>query len=470
MKSIKNKLTKIIALGMAATLSVSVLAGCGAEKGFRDEEGRLIVSVGGYPNKEGSHKENFDKKIVNFEAENPDIKIEPDTWIFDLQSFYAKAAGNQLPTTYTTNFTEIEQCIRAGYSADLSEAIKRTGYEGMLNKDILEIMSDGDKIYGIPTDAYLLGIAYNVNMFEKAGLLEADGTPKQPKDWYEMAEFAVKIKEATGEAGMVVCSMNNVGGWLATPIMWSFGVDFMEQQEDGSWKATFNTPEAVEALQFIKDLKWKYDVLPANTLIDDPEQTKLYAADKAGMILSLAGNIGNFVQYDMDPDNIGFMAFPAGPKRHVTLLGGHAAQVGEGTPEENKDAVLRWLRFGNNYELTESYKTGVENDIKSKLENGWLVGVNDFSIWSDKAEARTYKEEQIAKNVNCNVNHVRLYNEFVADCPAEIQAEEPVCAQELYSIIDTCIQQVLTSKDADCKAIIEKACDEFQKNYLDNVK
>ena len=38
-------------------------------------------------------------------------------------------------------------------------------------------------------------------MFEKAGLMNADGTPMQPKDWDEVVKFATKIKEATGKTG-----------------------------------------------------------------------------------------------------------------------------------------------------------------------------------------------------------------------------------------------------------------------------
>ena len=75
----------------------------------------------------------------------------------------------------------------------------------------------------------------------------------------------------------------------------------------------------------------------------------------------------------------------------------------------------------------------------------------------------------IDKYANSNINHVKLYNDFVADCPAKIQPEEPVCAQELYGILDNCIQEVLTNKDADCATVLEKANSDFQANYLDNV-
>ena len=94
--------------------------------------------------------------------------------------------------------------------------------------------------------------------------MEADGTSKQPKDWMELVEFAKIIKHKTGKAGFIIPTTNNCGGWFFTNIAWSFGTDFMEQREDDTWEATFNTPETIEALQFIKDLKWKYDVFSNN--------------------------------------------------------------------------------------------------------------------------------------------------------------------------------------------------------------
>ena len=87
----------------------------------------------------------------------------------------------------------------------------------MFNEKVLDVISRNGKIYSFPTSTYVLGLAYNTEMFQAAGLMEADGTPKQPKDWYEVAEFAQKIKAATGKAGIVFPTSNNNGGWIFTP-------------------------------------------------------------------------------------------------------------------------------------------------------------------------------------------------------------------------------------------------------------
>ena len=92
-----------------------------------------------------------------------------------------------------------------------------------------------------------------------------------------------------------------------------------------------------------------------------------------------------------------------------------------------------------------------------------------MSPWNNETEIVSYRNSIIDKYANSNPNHVRLYNEFVTDSSVEIQPEEPVCTQDLYGVLDNCIQEVLTDENADCAAILEKANSDFQRNYLDNL-
>lgn len=468
MKKFNRKFfVKAVSLVMATTMIVAVFAGCGNKVSDKDEQGRTIVTIGGWPDKEGTALDNYNARKSEFEKNNPDVVIKPDYWKFDLKSFYAKAAGGQLPITYDIPYTEIPQIIDSGYAADLSQVYKKRGYDGMFNERVLEIISDDKGVYAFPFGAYILGLAYNTDLFEKAGLMEPDGTPMQPKNWDEVAEFAVKIKEATGVPGLVINTANNAGGWIFTNIAWSFGTDFMEQTEDGKWKATFNTPECAAALQWVKDLKWKYDVLPANTLIDNGEAQKIMGTEKAAMYVTAGDIPARLAKYGIKPDHIGMMALPAGPARHVALLGGSIFAVSSVATDDQKDAAVRWFESAYSHKASDEFKANKEREIQAKLEAGQLIGVKGMSVWSSKSEGFRYESELIDKYANSNPNHVRLYNEFVANCPAEIQPEEPVCAQELYQTLDGCIQEVLVNKDADPASLLEKANADFQTNYLD---
>ena len=465
-----KKVVRIVCLVTIMSLLVGMFAGCGKKETDKDEQGRTVITVGNWPAKEGPDLTATLARKERFEKANPDVVVEGDAWTFDIKTFYAKAAGGQLPTVYMTAFTETPEIIESEYSADITEVLKKRGYEGMFNEKILEAVSDKDgNIVGFPYAAYVLGLIYNVDLLEQAGLMEEDGTPMQPKDWDEVVEFAVKIKEKTGKPGFIFPTANHVGGWIFTNLAWSFGTDFMEKDSEGNWKATFNTPEAAAALQWIKDLKWKYDVLPENVIVDMTELYKVYATGGAAMTIGASDGHKSVVQYGMDPQHYGMMAMPAGPKRHVALLGGNAWYLKAEATEDQIDAGIRWLETLYSFKLTEEFKTNVIAKYDKWLGENQAVGVKGMSVWSQNSEARAWENKYVDEHTNINMNHVRLYNEFCADCPAEIQAEEPVCCQELYGILDNCIQEVLTDKNADCATILEKANKDFQVNYLDNL-
>ena len=469
MKKTRSKWLKAVSLITAGVLMAGVCTSCGKGKD-KDAGGKTVITVGGWPSKEGQEKDDIEARKARFEEANPDISIKPDPWSFDFKTFYSKAAGGQLPILYNANYTEVAQIIESGYSSDLTEVLKKYNLYDKMNKDVLDVVSKDGKVYALPYEAYALGIAYNVDLFEKAGLMNADGTPKQPKNWDEVVEFAQKIKKATGKAGFVFPTSGNNGGWLFTSLAWSFGADFMKKGDDGKWKACFDSAETAQALQWVKDLKWKYDVLPANTLIDHAELFKLFGTGEAAMVISAGDVPWKVSQYGMNPETLGIMAMPAGPKKHVTLMGGKIYAVSDKATKDQIDGAVRWIQTANSPDATDEYKTNTEKSINLALEKNQLMTIKSMSVWSSDSEAVKYVNEIKDKKANANPNHVKLYNDFMADMgDCELRPEEPVCAQELYGVLDGCIQEVLTNKDADPAELLKKANSDFQSNYLDNL-
>lgn len=465
----KTNTKRVFAVILCFVMMAALFVGCGKKVNDKDEQGRTIVSVGNYPAEGTPSRETFDERLAKYESTNPDVAIRPLEWNFDLKSFYAQAAGGQLPTIFEANYTEVIPGASAGYLADLTDVLKKHGVYDNMNTKIRETLSPDGKVYALPQSAYALGIWVNIPMFEKAGLMEADGTPKQPKTWDEFAEFCVKIKEATGEAGFALTTTSNTGGWLFTPIAWSFGAEFVKENEDGTYTAVFNSPECVAALQFIKDLRWKYDVINHDSLVDNAKKQELFGTGRAAMFIDASTACDRLLKYDMDINDMGMIPLPAGPKKHVTLLGGWTSMMAASATEDQMDAALRWAMMNTNYKVDDTIKETLDKSYETMIEEGKLVGVKALSIWNDNSEYERYKNSLIDKYANINLNHVKPYNEFIANPPEdfEIRPEERVCAQELYGILDRCIQEVINNKDADVAAILEKANSDFQNDYLD---
>ena len=466
------KMKKVLAIFMSVSLLATVFSGCtpANQVNDKDEQGRTVISVGSWPAKEGKGLETITKQKEEFEKENPTMAIIPDTWGFTVESFYSKAASGQLPTVYYSNFTEIEKIISGEYGADITEGLKRNGYEGKIRDSVMDIISKNGKIYTFPTDVYTLGIACNMDLFKKAGLVEADGTPMQPKTWDEVVEFGKKINEATGKAGFIIPTTGNCGGWLFTPIAWSYGVKFMKATGENEYKATFDSQEMIDALTYISDLKWKHNIFLDNSLISMDEQFKQLAIGNVGMIIAAADYPNYVSKYEMPLENIGMLAIPAGPARRVTLSGGYTATIANGATEDQIDVAIKWLeKTGDTYKLDESIKASMEEKYKLDSENGKAIGIMGLSVYTDDAENRAYELELIEKYRNIDENAVRRYNESHNDTSIEISPEEPACAQELYAILDSVIQEILTNKDANIPELVKKAQADFQSNNLDNM-
>ncbi len=463
-----TNLKRVLAVVLCLAMSVALFVGCGKDTSDKDEQGRTMITIGNYPAEGTKQRETMDERIALYHEQNSDVVVTPLEWQFDLKAFYSQAAGGQLPTLFNANYTEVNPAIAAGYAADITKVLNKRGYEGKFNQQILDALSPDGKIYSFPTSAYILGVWVHLDLFEKAGLLEADGTPKQAKTWEELAQFAVQIKEKTGKAGLTIATTNNVGGWLFTPIAWSYGAEFIKENEDGSYTAVFNSPEAAAALQYIKDLKWKYDVLPTDTLVDYGKRHQFFATGQAAMYIDAGDSGASLRKYDMALEDMGMMALPAGPAKSVNLLGGGTYMMPSNATEDQIDASIRYLEMQYKPTVDDTIKNTLTKTYQTRLDNGEPVGVKAMSVWANDTEYVKYNNDLIDSMSNVKPTQFKLYNDSVANFKGELRPEERILAQELYGILDGCIQEVLTNKDADPAAVLEKANSDFQNDYLNN--
>lgn len=465
------KLKKVVALVMAVSVGAAMLSSCGGNKTATTENGKVVLTVGNWPDEDANPKlyETRMKLKSDFEEKYPDIIVKPDNYMYDVRTFAAKAEGGTLPVVYNTFATETNKIINLGYSADITDAMKQYGYYDEISDDMMQTVSKDGKIYVIPSSAYSLGIVINLDLFKQAGFVNFDGSPKVPNTFDDVRSMAKTIKEKTGKAGFLFPTTENGGGWNFTNLAWNYGGDFMKETESG-WKADF-TDGVTDALKLLRDMKWEDNSLPTETLINNADAMKLIATDQAAMAFAHPGQLDVLTsQYGMSPDAIGFTKMPAGPSAHVALMGGDYIAIAPNATPEQIDAAFKWLMFKGDLPattLTDEGKDTIRRKYQERIDAGRIVGVNDIQLWSDANETEAYKTEVINELRNIPEKNVKEYNDKAG---LSYRTEEKVCAQDLYALLDSCIQEVLTNKDADCKAVLEKAQSDFQNNYLNNEK
>ncbi len=467
--NVLGNLKKVLALALSLIMILSLVTGCTSSKNTgKTEDGKTLLIVGDCPAEDTNPEQykSYVEKVAAFEERHPDIKVEMDTYKYDVQNFMAKFEADTLPTIYYAPMTEAKMLIENGCAADITEQFKARGYYDAVNPFMFENISKDGSVYLLPSDCYDVGIFMNMDILEQAGLVSEDGTPHEPQTWEELAEMAVTIKEKTGKSGFILSTTNNTGGWRFTPIAWSFGTTFMEKDSEGNWQATFDSDECAAALQFVKDLKWKYDVLPENALVDNAEVQTQMAIGSAAMAFGNPQFINECSKKGMKPESVGLVRMPSGPERRVSMMGGGYRVINANATPDQIEAALIYAEemYGITVNITDAIKENVVSGYEDSIAQGFVVGMYTLTPWKADNEVQSFKIDKAKEMCNVNYNHIALYNN---KDDIEYQSEEPVEAQALYALLDTCIQEVLTNKDADCKALLKKAASDFQHNYLD---
>jgi ABC-type glycerol-3-phosphate transport system substrate-binding protein len=424
----------------------------------------IVFRNGDWPKAQDKRLPQYEEWKKKFDAENPNIKMKEENFLYDTNTFLPKAESGQLPNMFGTFLTEPKKIINAGYAADITDIIKRYGYDKALNPALLDLVKKDGKIYGITTGGYFMGVWYNMNLFKQAGLLDDKGVPKFPRTYEELAQTAKIIKDKTGKAGFFFPTKNNQGGWQFMNIAWSYGAEF-EMQVNGKWQAVFNSPEAAQALQYVKDLKWKYNVLPDNVLVDLSDMYRLFGTDQVGMSLAAADGMNVPVNdYKMSKDNLAMSAIPAGPKGRIALTGGSLYMFSNNSTPEQIDAGFKWLKIrGVSQEVNQDALKAMEESASNDNKLNRIVGPHGIQIWVNKE--RIDAEDAIRQKYT-NVN-LDLWNDYMKNDGVQLHPEVPMNAQELYKSLDAVVQAVLTDKNADPKALLDKAAADFQRDYLD---
>ncbi len=232
--------------------------------------------------------------VKEFNETNPyGITIEETE--LDWGTLYSKIvldskAGNP-PDVSTMHQTNILQNVSLGILQPVDDLAKQ--YE-LTGDDFVETAWQGTQVdgkrYAIPLDLHPLGLYYNVKAFEEAGL----DPNKPPTNKAELLDYAKKLtvdKNGDGTPDQYGLAMGYSGGvpfrtWMS--LVWqNKGQDILNGDRT---KAAFNTPQAIDALQFLHDLVYVEKVTPQGE--QDPDDD--FMKGNVAMVISGPWAMGDY--------------------------------------------------------------------------------------------------------------------------------------------------------------------------------
>ncbi|MEM8531506.1 MAG: extracellular solute-binding protein [Chloroflexota bacterium] len=393
--------------------------------------------------------------LETFAEVQPDVTIDARQGGFDRETFTAKLAAGTMEDTFLVAFTEPQTLIKENYVADITDLAQEWEHFESFNPDVLEIVRDTeDRIYGIPSGGYALGLIYNRKLFEQAGL--APDAP--PTSWEQVREYAQQLSDPSiGQAGFAELSKGNQGGWHFTAWVYSFGGDLMEQQDDGQWVATFNNEASVQALETLKAMRWEDQSMTEQQLLEVKDVLPLLATERVAMAIMAPDALPSLQsQYEANIEDFGFGPLPQ-QGGNATLAGGAAWMFNPSSPPEIQEAAFEWTVF-RDFNI-DSY----EADLQGQAERGELVGWPQLPLF--RGAYQEQREEVLARYANAPTEYYQPYLE--AD--VALRPEPPIETQKLYAILDTAMQAVLTDENADPQQVLDEATQQFQMQVLDQL-
>ncbi len=419
------------------------------------------ISVAGIPTEANpTGLADWNAAAARFMAKYPNVTVTGNDYVYAPDTFPALVAGDQVSTVFQAFLTDRDAMVNQGIAADLTSYYEATGLGEIYNPNLLSLVSADGKTYGMPIEAYVMGLAYNIKMLEDAGY------SAPPTTWEELGPMAEALTNRdAGIAGFsFIRGEAHQAGWHGTVIAYNFGLDdqtIVTKNDDGTYSAGFDNEQTLAALNFIKDLQWKYDALPRE-LLEWPTNGEQLATGKAAMVLMAGGQLEWIKQTypDVDMNQFGFAPLPAGPDgKMVSLGGGDVAYI-------NAKASADEIEAGFYYRLFTLFDEG---EVKAKFEATKtnptaVIGEPSYTIYvgpfQEKIAALT------KEYANLPVENYALFNDAVIG----LQNEPQISGQDYYAALGNVISLIVTDEATDPAAALAEASSVFQANVLDLLK
>lgn len=264
-----------------------------------------------------------------------ELQIVPSSEM--VQKYATAAAGGSAPDFVSLDLVYAPAFAKSGVLEDLTDLAKSLPYFEHLSKAHVGTGTYDGRIYALPMSADASVLLWNKKLFKQAGL----DPDKGPTNWAEIEAAAGKVNALGGDIrGFYFAgACGGCNAFTFMPLIWASGGDILV---DGGKRATIDTPQMHDAINFYRDLVAK-GYVPESAKTDSGKNFfGGFATDKVGISPIGAFAIGNLVKnYPTVEFGVTFLPGKDGGK--ASFAGGDNFVVTGG--RDNLKAAKEFLEF-----------------------------------------------------------------------------------------------------------------------------
>lgn len=298
------------------------------------------------------------REMEKFKAKIPQVQFELVAVPGGYYSGYADKlatmiAGGIPPDTFIIPDSDLPHYLTKNLALNIGDYVKRDSYDlNQFPKAAIENYRYKGGLYGLPDNITSIGLFYNETLFKEAGLkLPATELDDKAWNWDAYLDAAKKMTKSSGGRTQVYGLSLNTStiGWV--PWVWANGGEFTNKDVS---ELMIHQDPAVEAIQYLVDLRFKHGVAPRPESMADTSNPELFKTGRIAMLDDCVCRIADYRTIKTFKWEGGFR--PAGKAGRVDYMYAYPLLIAAGT--KNPDGAWEALKFFEDQAMPEIVKAG----------------------------------------------------------------------------------------------------------------
>jgi ABC-type glycerol-3-phosphate transport system substrate-binding protein len=402
-----------------------------------------------------------DDKIRRFQEVYPHVEIVKADWQYNPAEIGIKMGANEAPTLFNTYATEGKFLAERGWAADITELWNNYEHKDQFNPILANQFIIDGKVYGIPQKGYVVATVVNKKMLQDRGA----AIPPYDWTWEDMLNTAQAVSDpSAGISGIALMGKGNEAGWNWTNFLFEAGGE-IQTVADGKVTAVFHSDAGLKALEFYHRLKWEANAIPTDWALNWGDAVGSFAQGRTAMVIAGAdGPVDQALnQGGMSKDDIAVYPMPAYQPggKHTGVLGGDYLVINPNATKEEQEAAFNYAVFDY---FSDDAIVSAEENIKARQAEGKFFIPPVIEYFTMDSEFGQKMKALYDKYDNVYQYDLGVLN--LLDGKPEAQFN----TQDYYAEMTLAIQEVFTKKDADLKAILDRAAKNVQENVFNSIQ
>ena len=352
---------KLLAAILCASMAFASLAGCGSDEAAKTPDAPVsetkteqtaapAASEEAAPAAEVSNLEGeihyaywqatmtpyLEECKKNFEAANPGVTIvlEETAWGEYWTKLETAASGGAIADVFHLNGPNISKYASAGVAAPIDDLVAASSLDlANYPQGLFDLYTVDGKFYGIPMDYDTIGLWYNKELFDAAGM----DYPNENWTWDDVKAAAAALTDpSTGVYGIAAGYADQAGFYNTVPMFGGYIVN------DDKTKSGFSLPETRAGIKCWVDLM-EAGYSPSQASITENPDYQQFMAGKIAMLFAGDWYAATFVTDDSFKTKCDCTYIPTVNGKRVSVIHGKANCISAST--KYPEAAWAWCEY-----------------------------------------------------------------------------------------------------------------------------